>query len=976
MSFSLPFDKLCGFCLSDGKQVSCLYVVQIKTTVRKMSGKKNDRSDFQNRPVGTIIELGNLTAEIVNPNVIVNLVDPERDEQHQKPAPLLDAVQSGDLERLKKELSTHKDQINETFGSLRVTLLHLAAYDQPHLVPTLISNGANVTILDVVGRSSFHLACTAASNPGCIKALIIAGADVNQKILLPFQMWSPSPSSSSSRKASPVVEMKKKMGSNNGLGFEKKLLFQKKPTISQEIFKLPNIGVGSHLPIPESLGRTGLHQTVKANSPDCVEVLLKAGALVDAKDQKGLTPLLLAGAGVTPDDAERLIKYEQVVKMLVAAGADVNILNPYTGTSALHHAAARCSLSATRLLMEHGAVVEKLSASGATALHEAAHSGALQVLEYILDTTEGLNLVNKSDHVGLTPLHKAAFSGSRGCLELLLKKGGHLGVQTHSGTSVLDAVFMHVARPYHFLASIFDRCVETNSISVLDTAFKVHLDFSILSPRGCDRQTSILREIFTSPNGPGQSVLLRHPLLETFLWLKWQKLRIFFFFLLFIYGSFVASLSAYIVAESESHEANATDVSINTSNVAKHFLAVTSIMLLIHVVLQFTLRPIFYIKDIETWNFAFLGTSSLVVVYVLHRDPDTCIDKPVSDYFQVQLISIIVLLAWTELLLMIGRFPTWGNYALMFYTVLRNVLKVMLTFVFIVIGFTLSFYVQFHDEEIFSDPAKAFVKTIVMMAGEFEYKELFEEKEPTDGRKHAPNLSGRIIFLLFVLLTTIVMMNLMVGLAVSDIQAVQAEGHFRRLLKQAQFVDHLETIISHSIFKKGLPKCIMSFLTQRRRVVTELTLQPSAVDRKTRYPKNLPRRLIEACVELAVRQRAISQLKTDEEMMSGDRTSRYSWLDSRPGGSQTDLFGVQQQAAMEDMMLRLFEELQDVKNMIQVSSSKPLSWSARGRTLSIKESRRLNQHLNVNGNERTSKLEDVVCEVQGAHCVLQRLKED
>jgi transient receptor potential cation channel subfamily A member 1 len=71
---------------------------------------------------------------------------------------------------------------------------------------------------------------------------------------------------------------------------------------------------------------------------------------------------------------------------------------------------------------------------------------------------------------------------------------------------------------------------------------------------------------------------------------------------------------------------------------------------------------------------------------------------------------------------LIGRFPTWGNYALMFYTVLRNVLKVMVTFVFIVIGFTLSFYVQFHDNALFDDPWKSFIKTIVMMAGEFEYK--------------------------------------------------------------------------------------------------------------------------------------------------------------------------------------------------------------------------------------------------------------
>jgi ankyrin repeat protein len=73
--------------------------------------------------------------------------------------------------------------------------------------------------------------------------------------------------------------------------------------------------------------------------------------------------------------------------MLVDAGADVNILNPDTGTSALHHAAARCSFDATQLLVQRGATVDKISASGATVIHEAAHSGALQVCQIWLFNT-------------------------------------------------------------------------------------------------------------------------------------------------------------------------------------------------------------------------------------------------------------------------------------------------------------------------------------------------------------------------------------------------------------------------------------------------------------------------------------------------------------------------------------------------------------------------------------------------------------
>ncbi|XP_059486323.1 transient receptor potential channel pyrexia-like [Neocloeon triangulifer] len=926
-----------------------------------MSDKKKNVPPAPKKRTAFVIELGDVSSESQNPTVLVTIDQPDSEETEPKLRPVLEAVLYGKLETLKKLLATSPSDVKLVFGPLRVTLLHLAAYHQPHLVSTLIKNGANATALDTVGRSAFHLACTAASSPECIKALIDAGSDVNQKIMLPMQMWTPNTAVRHNH-----GENKKWHMRSNHVSTEKKRLVPQNKNDQNDILgvKYPRSGIGSELPVPDCLGRTGLHQTVKAASPDCVKILLAAGAIVDVKDQKGLTPLLLAGAGVSPDDLDSLIRYEAVVRMLVDAGADVNILNPDTGTSALHHAAARCSLSATKLLVEHGAMVDKISATGATAIHEAAHSGALQVLQFLLDINEGLGLVNKQDHVGQTPLHKAAFSGNRGCLEILMRKGGHLSLLTHSGTSVLDATFMHIARPYHFLAAILDNCLQTNNVSVLDRAFKVYLDFSILAPHGCDRQTSILREIFNSPKGPGHSILLRHPLLETFLWLKWQKLRIFFFFILFVYGSYMVSLSVFVLAEGEEELRFLVPY-------ARHILITTSCMLLLHIIIQFFLRPWFYIREFETWNFAFCGGASIIVAVCNEQLKE----------FQVHMTSVVLLLAWTELLLLIGRFPTWGNYALMFYTVLRNVMKVMLTFVFIVLGYTLSFYVQFNKQESFDGPFKAFVKTVVMMAGEFDYKDLFEMDNnhslSSSGKalhKDPLDVISRLIFLTFVILTTIVMMNLMVGLAVSDIQAVQTEGHFRRLLKQAQFVDHLETIISHSILTKMLPKCLVRFLVQRRRVVTELVLQPSAVERKSRYPKKLPRRLIEACVELAVRQKAISQLKCDEEIMSTGKESRFVWLDGSCDGSQSDLFGVQQQATLEDMMMRMYEELQDMKNLIQTSAVRPTF--PKNRTLSIKESRRLNPHVRSSANSRASRLEDVVCEVQGAQCMLQRLKEN
>jgi len=135
------------------------------------------------------------------------------------------------------------------------------------------------------------------------------------------------------------------------------------------------------------------------------------------------------------------------------------------------------------------------------------------------------------------------------------------------------------------------------------------LDFSVLAPHGCERQTSILREIFNSPKGHGHSLLLRHPLLETFLWLKWQKLRVFFFFLLCIYGSFLTSLCMFVIVDIQPELKNKVEKTI-----FMYLLIATSVFLLVHIFIQAMLRPLFYVREFETWVFAFCGSMSLIIV--------------------------------------------------------------------------------------------------------------------------------------------------------------------------------------------------------------------------------------------------------------------------------------------------------------------------------------------------------------------------
>ena len=80
----------------------------------------------------------------------------------------------------------------------------------------------------------------------------------------------------------------------------------------------------------------------------------------------------------------------------------------------------------------------------------------------------------------------------------------------------------------------------------------------------------------------------------------------------------------------------------------------------------------------------------------------------------------------------------------------------------------ISFCVLFPNYQSFNvRTVSALVKTLVMMAGEIEYENFIYE----NGDAIFP-FTGHFMILLFVVLISIILMNLLVGLAVSDIQVI------------------------------------------------------------------------------------------------------------------------------------------------------------------------------------------------------------
>ena len=153
--------------------------------------------------------------------------------------------------------------------------------------------------------------------------------------------------------------------------------------------------------------------------------------------------------------------------------------------------------------------------------------------------------------------------------------------------------------------------------------------------------------------------------------------------------------------------------------------------------------------------------------------------------------ACVILISWIELLLLVGRFPLFGLYVQMFSQVTRNFGKFLFAYICLINSFSLSFGILFHNHAQFRGYLLRLLKTLVMMTGELEYDDFFFSKN--DDILYP--WTSQIIFAMFLVFGTIILMNLLVGLAVSDIQGLQKSAGLDRLVRQTELIASLENII-------------------------------------------------------------------------------------------------------------------------------------------------------------------------------------
>lgn len=297
--------------------------------------------------------------------------------------------------------------------------------------------------------------------------------------------------------------------------------------------------------------------------------------------------------------------------------------------------------------------------------------------------------------------------------------------------------------------------------------------------------------------------LLDHPLVTALRRHKWISFgRVFYYTSLVSYLIFLAFLTGYILVTKPPYAIDKSGFSSLAgendcekydnsgekqhlfAKIAKYVILVFDVIYLIKEGFQAFHGGLSYINVENALELSVFLFSFLLVLDVEPCQNDTGYRMD----WQWNFGSISIVLAWIMLNLYIQKFPKLGIYVVMFRYILYTFFKFFLVFLLFIIAFGLGFYSLIQNQTPYSTSWNAIIRTSVMMIGEFDYNDIFH------GEDEVHYWLTYVLFCSFLIVMTIIIMNLLVGLAVDDIKGVQDQAALKRIAMKVQVVLDIERI--------------------------------------------------------------------------------------------------------------------------------------------------------------------------------------
>lgn len=270
--------------------------------------------------------------------------------------------------------------------------------------------------------------------------------------------------------------------------------------------------------------------------------------------------------------------------------------------------------------------------------------------------------------------------------------------------------------------------------------------------------------------------LLKHPVIKSFVDLKWVRYR----WTLYINVIHSGLLSLFLILYKQ------------LNLISKYVLYLFIITAVLIELLDIFLSPKEYFKTSKNYIDLFLIASTIYIVF----------GQDLS-YERIQMITaIVILLSALECLLYLGYFPKFSKYALMFQKVAANFVKFFCYYLIFILSFAFCFYALFkptktRDIDVngdFRNIEMTIFKTLMMLTGNYDIK--FEPYP----------VSSRIILITYMFTIGIILMNLLNGLAVSDIQMIQNEAELLSITSKINYICHVRSYYNFEIL---VSKCLL-----------------------------------------------------------------------------------------------------------------------------------------------------------------------
>jgi transient receptor potential cation channel subfamily A member 1 len=356
----------------------------------------------------------------------------------------------------------------------------------------------------------------------------------------------------------------------------------------------------------------------------------------------------------------------------------------------------------------------------------------------------------------------------------LLERGASLGTRDRTDRMMVQYLDDDVLRKF-----LDSRITTRKPQNMSDNDFFLVMDYSFLeSPK------EMLPIEFIS-EAPNLQPLIVHPVIASFMFLKWFQLsNIFYLNLLLFSVNTISSCLFFMIVYVEPDQTS-------DDSMWKLILKTTTIfsflIFLLKEVGQLLSSPKAYLGSAE--NYFEIGLLCLMGMALFTPLGDG------HDQFRRVITSIFIMGIAFEWTLMFSALPmfTVTNYIVMLKKVAVNFLRMLAFYSVILIAFALSFYtlmgapVEILGNSTAPSMDTTIFETILMMTGDFG---LYADNEENVW-------IFRIFLIIFILSITIVLMNLLLGLTISDTAAIESHAELHNWLERAKLLSKYETMVSN-----------------------------------------------------------------------------------------------------------------------------------------------------------------------------------